>query len=178
MLLDRPEDFVRLLSERGGLHYGEDVTQAEHALQCAALAEADGAPETLIAAALLHDVGHLLHDETAAPPEDFQHEALGAQGLRRIFPEAVWRPVALHVAAKRWLCFAEPDYAHGLSAASRHSLDLQGGPYDAAAAARFEAAPAWREAVRLRRYDDSGKDLAARVRPLNDYEMLLRRIAS
>jgi phosphonate degradation associated HDIG domain protein len=178
MQLDRPEDFIRLFRERGDRRYGEDVTQTEHALQCAALAEADGAAETLIAAALLHDVGHLLEDESVTPPEDFRHEALGAGILRRVFPEAVWRPVALHVAAKRWLCFAEPAYATGLSAASQHSLSLQGGPYDVAEAERFTTAPYWREAVRLRRFDDAGKDVEARVKGLKDYENLLERVAS
>ena len=122
------EDIERLYAERGTLHYGEGVTQMEHAVQCAALAEEDGAPPSLIAAALLHDVGHLFEDEDAVlrADHDGRHEIAGAQALKGLFGQAVRAPIALHVAAKRYLCCREPAYFDALSPASQASLALQG----------------------------------------------------
>jgi phosphonate degradation associated HDIG domain protein len=155
--LSNLKDIERLYAERGGLKYGEDVTQLEHALQCAALARDDGAPDSLVAAALLHDVAHLFVSEDDATTADDRHQTVGAKALSALFDEAVVRPVALHVAAKRHLCFKEPAYRDALSAASKASLDLQGGPFNMEQATAFEREPYWREAVTLRRYDDSGK---------------------
>jgi phosphonate degradation associated HDIG domain protein len=159
-------DIEQVYAERGGQHYGEDVTQIEHAVQCAALAEADNASASLIAAALLHDIGHLFarDDEVASFTHDGRHEVAGARLLAGLFGEAVCQPIALHVAAKRYLCFREPLYHEALSLASRQSLALQGGPFDAAEAAAFEHHAYWRDAVLLRRFDDKGKqdELSAR----------------
>ncbi len=117
------------------------------------------APE-LIAAALLHDVGHLLHglpEDAAAHGIDGRHEQAGAAWLRRYFRPAVVDPVRLHVAAKRYLCAVEPDYHAGLSEASQGSLRLQGGPMNPDEVRRFEQEPWFRCAVALRRWDDAAK---------------------
>ena len=54
--------------QRGAEQYtGEPVTQLEHALQSAWLAEQTGADDELVTAALLHDLGHLLADHGATP---------------------------------------------------------------------------------------------------------------
>jgi phosphonate degradation associated HDIG domain protein len=174
------DDIADLYAARGHLRYGEDVTQMEHALQCAALAEEGGATPALIVAALLHDVGHLLAyaDEAGDFTADDRHEAAGASALSGLFDEAVRAPIALHVAAKRWLCRAEPAYQRGLSAASRHSLALQGGPFDAEQAAAFERAPCWRDAVVLRRFDDIGKRDEATRRLFSDYLPIMRALLS
>jgi phosphonate degradation associated HDIG domain protein len=151
-----------MIEERGETLYGgEAVTQAQHALQCAQLAENEGASPALITAALLHDVGHLLEDDFDDAPAhdtDRHHEDLGDTFLARWFGPDVTEPVRLHVAAKRYLCAVEPDYLAGLSPASRHSLMLQGGPMNDAEVAEFEAGPHAEDAVRLRRWDDLGKD--------------------
>jgi phosphonate degradation associated HDIG domain protein len=144
---------------------GERVTQLSHALQCAAAAEREGAPAPLIVAALLHDVGHLVHDlgpRPAARGIDDRHEEGGALWLRRLFGPEVSEPVRLHVAAKRYLCAVEPGYFGTLSPASVRSLELQGGRFDASDAAAFIAEPHAEEAVRLRRWDEAAKqpDLA------------------
>lgn len=153
------EEIEQLYAARGGLHYGEGVTQVEHALQSAVLAQAQGCAPSLIVAALLHDIGHLLEreEDVAESRFDDRHEATGARVLQALFPEAVCRPVALHVAAKRYLCFMEAQYWAGLSLASQKSLELQGGPFDQAQALAFERAPYWHDAVQLRRFDDMGK---------------------
>ena len=157
--LSRVEDIERLYAARGGLRYGEGVTQIEHALQCAALLEEQGASPGLIAAGLLHDIGHLFEDESSVTESglDDRHEATGANALAGLFVEAVWKPIALHVSAKRYLCFKERPYFEALSPASKQSLALQGGPFDAAKAAAFEKLPHWQDAVLLRRADDAGK---------------------
>ena len=145
---------------RGRDHYGEGVSQQEHALQAAWLAERQGASPALIVAALLHDIGHLLHDlpeDIADQDVDTEHESLGSAWLSQYFGPEVSEPVRLHVAAKRYLCAAEPGYLDQLSAASQQSLALQGGPLDAAAAAAFRAAPGAEAAIRLRRWDDEAK---------------------
>jgi gamma-butyrobetaine dioxygenase len=168
-----------LYAARGGLSYGESVSQIEHAVQCAALAEADGHPPSLIVAALLHDVGHLLEEEArvTGASVDGHHEDLGAEALSGLFDQAVLAPIALHVAAKRYLCFAEPAYVHGLSPASMRSLKLQGGPFDAAAAAEFQSRPHWHEAVALRRYDDTGKRAEPSMRRFGDFAPLMEQVS-
>jgi phosphonate degradation associated HDIG domain protein len=150
-----------LFRRRGGsLYGGEAVTQLEHALQAAHMAERAGAEPALVTAALLHDVGHLLHDLPADAPDkgiDDVHEKLGDAWLRRHFVPAVCDPVRLHVAAKRYLCAVEPVYLASLSEPSRLSLQLQGGPFAEAEAREFEREPFFRESVALRRWDDLAK---------------------
>ncbi|HEY8948244.1 MAG TPA: hypothetical protein VIM56_05115 [Rhizomicrobium sp.] len=155
--LSRIEDIERLYAVRGGLRYGEGVTQIEHALQSASLVEGGGGPLSLVVAALLHDIGHLFEAEADTLRADDRHEASAAKALATLFDEPVWKPIALHVAAKRYLCFSDPAYFASLSPASKISLELQGGVFDAAKAAAFEKLPYWREAVMLRRADDAGK---------------------
>jgi predicted HD phosphohydrolase len=169
------EDIERLYAARGGRSYGEGVSQIEHALQSAALAEAQGAAPSLIVAALLHDIGHLFEDEDDAG-WDHRHEAAGAAVLAGLFGEGVCQPIALHVAAKRWLCFQEADYLAALSAASQRSLALQGGAFDAAGAAAFERLSYWREAVALRRLDDAGKRAEPCGRAFTDFVPSMRAI--
>ena len=174
--LSSPEDLARLYAARGDRTYGEGVTQTEHALQCAALAEAAGADPSLVVAALLHDIGHLFVDEAEGTISDTRHEVVGARTLAGLFGEAVSGPVALHVAAKRYLCLREPGYFDALSAASQVSLALQGGPFEAAEAAAFERLPHWREAVALRRFDDLGKRQERSERAVAEYVPLMRRL--
>jgi [1-hydroxy-2-(trimethylamino)ethyl]phosphonate dioxygenase len=145
---------------RGHRHYGESVTERQHALQCATFASRAGEPDTVVAACLLHDYGHLLHDlgeDIAGHGVDARHEDLGAAVLERWFPPEVVDPVRLHVAAKRYLCWKEPSYLAGLSPASHQSLMLQGGPMTDGEASAFESHPNYVPAVSLRRYDDQGK---------------------
>jgi gamma-butyrobetaine dioxygenase len=156
--------------------YGEDVSQLSHMLQTAALAVADGAPDALVAAALLHDVGHFAAPPPAARP--VPHEAVGVEWLRPLFGPDVWRPVGLHVAAKRYLCATSPGYLEQLSGASQKSLVEQGGVFTPAQAERFIAAPYAKDAVRLRLYDDAAKVPDAPTPPLASYRELLDRLAT
>jgi phosphonate degradation associated HDIG domain protein len=177
---DLVENIFDAFAQRGADSYGEEVTQLEHALQCAQLATEDRAPASLVAAALLHDFGHFFEGRGEAAERDgadAHHEAHGAALLRRWYGTEVTSPVALHVAAKRYLCAVEPGYEAKLSPASVLSLELQGGRFTPEQARRFVAAPFASEAIRLRRYDDGGKLAGAKVPPLESYADLLRRVA-
>jgi phosphonate degradation associated HDIG domain protein len=150
-----------MFRDRGGsLYGGEAVTQQEHALQAALLAEQSGADAPLIAAALLHDVGHLLHELPNDAPDqgiDDAHEDLAARWLREWLPTGTVEPVRLHVAAKRYLCATNADYFARLSPPSVQSLKLQGGPMNAIEIDQFRASPFFRDAVRLRGWDEAAK---------------------
>lgn len=161
--------------------YDEEITQREHAEQCAALAVADGAAPSLVAAALLHDVGHLLSlDGGADGPDasnDLGHEGVGAAFLAGVFGPEVTAPISLHVRAKRYRCAVDPAYEAGLSSGSRHSLMLQGGPAHPGEVERFESNPGFADAVVLRSWDDGGKVDGLEVRPFADYLPMLRSLA-
>lgn len=154
------EQIVRLYRTAGAARYGmEAINQEQHALQCALLAEQAGAAPELVAAALLHDLGHLLvreMPETAASKDDL-HEYRAIPFLRGAFTDAVIEPVRLHVAAKRFLCAVDASYGDSLSPASRRSLELQGGAFTTTEAEHFIAQPYAADAVDLRRWDDLAK---------------------
>ncbi len=168
---------MRLFLERGNMEYGEDVTERMHALQCGSLAERDGRSDALIAAAFLHDIGHLLHDlgeDIASAGVDAKHEDVGDAWLRRYFPDEVTEPVRLHVESKRYLA-RDAGYRAALSAASERSLMLQGGPMNDAQAAEYEKGPHFEAAVTLRRYDDTGKDPSLAEIPVEHFRPYLER---
>jgi phosphonate degradation associated HDIG domain protein len=167
MTLER--ELLGIFAGRATRRYGlADINQLQHALQSAALAERQGEDAAMIAAALLHDIGHMIHDQgedPAAAGIDDRHEIGGADWLAERFGPEVSDPVRLHVAAKRYLVSTEPDYAARLSVDSVRSLALQGGIMDAAAQAAFRAEPHAAAALRLRRIDEAAKDPQARTEP-------------
>lgn len=176
------DEVLALIDGWGRERYDEEVTQLDHALQTAAHARAEDAEPALVAAALLHDVGHLLVLRAGGAADgdvdvDLAHEARGARWLAPLFPAAVTGPIALHVAAKRYRCAVDAAYHGSLSAGSVRSLVRQGGPMDAEERARFERNPAHLDAVRLRGWDDAGKDLEAAVPDLASYGPLLEALA-
>jgi gamma-butyrobetaine dioxygenase len=172
-----PSEVIDLMTKRGAAAYfGEPVSQLEHALQCAWLAARDASPRDLVIAALLHDIGHLLHDlpESAANHGiDVLHEIAGYEWILSRFGVGVAEPVRHHVAAKRYLCWAEPRYLESLSPASVQSLELQGGMFTDAEARQFEALPHYRDAVMLRRWDDRAKIAGLAVPELGEYREML-----
>jgi len=184
------DDVIALYERWGADRYDEQLSQLEHALQTAALAGTAGAPDPVVVAALLHDVGHLLALASGrpagggdpldpAPPDevDLGHEAVGARYLAGLFPPTVTGPISLHVRAKRYRCTVDPAYHDSLSAGSRSSLVRQGGRLDPAARAAFERHPGFAVAVALRGWDDGGKVDGLRVPGLGDHRALLQRVA-
>jgi gamma-butyrobetaine dioxygenase len=147
----------KLFAGPGAAAYlGEAVSVATHMLQAGLLAERSGAHDELIAAALLHDVGHLVAPTSS--DVDAQHEVRGANWLTGWFGEGVTEPVRLHVAAKRYLCHASAGYVENLSPASRHSLALQGGVMSATEAEAFAHLAYANDAIAVRRWDEAAKD--------------------
>jgi|SRR5215471_7086989 len=154
------DEVIQILESRGGEAYlGEPLSQLDHALQTARLARKSGAGDYLVIAALLHDIGHLLTPESTPGAHEFdrRHEGIGAAWLARCFGPDVTEPIKLHVTAKRYLCRADRKYVRELSAASIHSLELQGGPLKQAEVLDFENNPFYNAAVQLRRWDDGAK---------------------
>lgn len=157
----RIAELAAIIDGKGHGQYGlADINQRQHALQAASLADGEQAGAALVTAALLHDIGHMVHDlghDPASQGIDDRHEELGHDWLVRWFGPAVTEPVRLHVAAKRYLCATDPSYFGKLSRDSVLSLSLQGGPMSADEVARFEALPHHAAAVRLRRWDEAAK---------------------
>lgn len=171
-------EIQRLFDTRGALVYGEAVTQIEHALQCGTLAEQQAAPVPLVLAAWLHDIGHMQHrDPEAAVNEgrDDAHETLGSRFLERWFGPDVAEPVRLHVDAKRYLCATDAGYRDQLSPISKRTLEIQGGPMSGAEVDAFERVPYSADAVRLRRWDDAGKQPGMATRPFEHFMALAAR---
>jgi phosphonate degradation associated HDIG domain protein len=166
-------DVERLFAEHGHIEYsGEGVSQVEHALQAAELAERAGASHELITAAFLHDLGHLLNLQGESPTTrgiDDQHQYFSIPFLRPLFGPAVIEPIRLHVDAKRALCALDPGYHEALSADSKRSLALQGGIFTPEEAAAFSAKPYAADAMRLRRWDDAAKVAGAQTPPIGHY---------
>jgi phosphonate degradation associated HDIG domain protein len=175
------DEILEVFAKRGsGAYFGEGVSMTDHALQAAYHAQSAAAPPSLVIAALLHDVGHLVvdvPDDIADWTEDARHEEIGGAWLARRFPPEVSEPVRLHVPAKRYLCATDARYFSKLSAASVATLKLQGGPMSAANVALFETERFHKEAVRVRQWDDQGK-VAGLVTPnLEDYRALIEGMA-
>lgn len=160
--MDIISEIIDTFGRNGSALYdgGEIVTQSQHALQAAHFAEQEGKPGTLIAAALLHDYGHVMDNskDTADRDTDGKHELAGARFLEKYFVSAVTEPGRLHVAAKRYLCATEQEYCTRLSPVSVRSLELQGGPFTKEQAAAFETNAHYADAVQVRRYDERAKE--------------------
>ena len=167
------EDIGKLFRDHGHIAYeGDGVSQAEHALQAAELAENADAGAELVTAALLHDLGHLLNRQGKTPTMrgiDDQHQYVAIPFLRGVFPASVLEAIRLHVEAKRALCALEPDYYERLSEDSKRSLTLQGGVFTQAQVQEFLARPHSDDALKVRRWDDAAKAAGARTRPLSHY---------
>ena len=162
-----------------GEYLGEPVTIGAHMLQCAQLAEETGAADEVVAAALLHDVGHFTHEFEADAADhgiDTVHEEAGAKILEEWFPRLVVDCVRYHVDAKRYLCATKPTYFDRLSEASIHSLNLQGGPMSDEEVAAFEENPGLREIIQVRYWDEAGKDPAKATPDFAHYAPLLQRV--
>jgi [1-hydroxy-2-(trimethylamino)ethyl]phosphonate dioxygenase len=173
--------FIADIFERRGAeeYLGEPVTLSEHMLQGAWFAEQDGAPDELVVAALLHDIGHFTSEFGTYTPddkEDRHHDDAGADVLEPFFPPVITECVRLHVAAKRYLCATDSSYYGKLSPASVHTLALQGGPMSDEEVVQFRTNPFHEEAVRVRLWDEKGKVPGMKTRSFRDYVPLLERV--
>jgi phosphonate degradation associated HDIG domain protein len=174
------DEILAIFQSRGsGAYFGESVSMTEHALQAAYFAQTAAAPPRLIIAALLHDIGHLVDDvsnDIADWTVDAHHERIGSHWLAKRFRPEVSEPVRLHVPAKRYLLATNADYFAKLSPASVITLKLQGGPMAAPEVAEFETEPFYKEAVRVRQWDDQGKVAGLKTPGLDDYRALIEEL--
>ncbi len=170
---------LEILAQKGSEQYGQEVvTQLEHALQCATLAEVANRSDEMIAACLLHDFGHLAHDlgdDVALRGLDDRHEYRAIPFLEKLFSPAVTTPIRLHVDAKRYLCAVDATYWESLSPASKRSLELQGGIFSAAEADGFIQQPHAQDAVQLRIWDDCAKVPHLETPSLEYFTQILQR---
>ena len=153
------DEIKSIYKDRGGLKYGENITQLEHAVQCWQLAKRANADIETRVAAFLHDIGHLFYNpELTMNAEDLKHEELAARLLTAWkFPDKVVQLVQSHVWAKRYLVAFESNYIDQLSVASIDSLIKQGGPMSDEEAVEYRKKPYFTECLLLRRWDDYGK---------------------
>jgi [1-hydroxy-2-(trimethylamino)ethyl]phosphonate dioxygenase len=167
------DEIIQHYAAHGTSHFDEvDVTQLGHALQCAHQAERAGASAAMVTACLLHDVGHLINIDARAAidrGEDATHEIRAVQYLGQWFDADVLEPIRWHVDAKRYLTATDPEYFSKLSHGSVRSLEVQGGPFSKAEVAAFEARSHYRDAVQLRRWDESAKSPTAEPPPLEHF---------
>ena len=175
------DEILAIFNRRGaGAYFGEDVSMTEHALQAAYFAQAAAAPPSLVLAALLHDIGHLIEDvpdDLADWTSDAHHEQIGGQWLARRFRSEVSEPVRLHVPAKRYLLATDDKYFAKLSPASVVTLKLQGGPMTAQEVAKFQTERYGKDAVRIRQCDDQGKVAGLKTPGLTDYCSMIEALA-
>ena len=173
-IVDYIEDVFR---RRGAESYlGDQVTMAQHMLQTAQCAEKDGANNSQIVAALLHDIGHYkneIHETSLAKGIDNFHEEAGANFLEDFFPRSVVEPIRQHVGAKRYLCAVKSDYLERLSPASVHTLNLQGGSMNKEEVKEFEKNDYIEQCIQLRYWDDEGKDPERGHPPFSYYRSLI-----
>ena len=162
----------------GHLDYGEHISMQDHMLQTAHLADCKGENDTVVVASLLHDYGHLIcnmPNNTFEDGMDNFHEQLGAKSLENWFGEEIIGAIALHVDAKRYLCSASPGYRDKLSQASITTLAVQGGPMSKQEMFRFREKKGYQMALKVRIYDDQGKDPQMERPELDHYIPMLRK---
>ncbi len=171
------ETIIKILSFKGHYQYRQEpITQLQHALQCATLAELARASNELIVACLFHDFGHLVHnlgEDAAKKSINDHHEYRSIKYLKHLFGEAVTEPIRLHVEAKRYLCATRPNYFTTLSPASQQSLELQGGAFSSDAAAEFIQQPYAEDAVQLRIWDDQAKIVGIKTPDLEYFTQII-----
>lgn len=169
-----------IFKRRGADSYlGEDITMSEHMLQGALLAEEAGASDELIAAALLHDIGHYTNefpDDALVQGIDNHHDKAGAAVLAPFFPGVVVDCVRYHVAAKRYLCATDPGYIDRLSEASIHTLNLQGGPMSDGEVKAFQTSPHLADILQVRFWDEDGKVEGKLTPDFDHYAPVLQRV--
>lgn len=173
-VIDRIEQLFETRGRRPCRYGSSPVSALDHALQCAQLAEWGLAPDALVAAALLHDLGHLVEPSHRGPDLDNLHELRAVAFLHDAFEADVLEPIRLHVQAKRYLVAADPHYVAELSPRSIRLLGLQGGPMTDDERRRFECEPHGADAVALRRWDDLARRPLHRTPGFDHFRPLLR----
>lgn len=176
------EFIAGIFARRGAEEYlGEEVNISEHMYQAGHLAEAAGASEEIIVAALLHDIGHFTNefpDDAAELGIDSHHDRAGAAVVAPFFPSIVTDCIRHHVSAKRYLCAVDPDYFDALSDASVLSLKLQGGPLTSEAADKFAQNTDIEAIVQVRKWDDEAKVSGKKTESFEYFAPMIQRVVN
>ncbi len=157
------------------LYIGEKITISEHMIQSAMLAEKTKSKDAFICSCLLHDYGHFIiedPDGLVKNNKDGNHESLGYEYLKNFFKKEVGEPIKHHVLGKRYLARNKKYYNH-LSEASKVSLKLQGGILKKKQSNDFEKMPYFKNAIKLRKFDELAKKTNIKIKSINDYKDLL-----
>ena len=162
-------------SNNKSLYIGEELTISEHMIQTAMLAEKNKCSDDLICSSLLHDYGHFIlmnPNQLVTDLIDGNHETVGSNYLKKYFSSKIIEPILLHVDAKKYLA-RNKKYFNNLSEASKTSLKLQGGIMSDYEAKQFEQTKNYKNAIKLRRFDEAAKKQNIKIKDVKDYKELL-----
>jgi predicted HD phosphohydrolase len=174
-MLNIVEEIIFNFSNNKFLYIGEGLTMSEHMIQTAMLAEKNKCSGDLICSSLLHDYGHfVLEDPNQLVSDhiDGNHEKIGANYLKEYFSNEIIEPILFHVDAKKYLA-RNKKYFDDLSEASKISLKLQGGIMSDNEAKKFEKNKNYKNAIKLRSFDEGAKKQNIKIKNIKDYKELL-----
>lgn len=170
------DELFNFFQESGFEEYaGEKVSQLEHALQAAKLAEEENFDDEVILAALFHDIGHLMKiqndDEKMGIFGVKDHEQIGAHYLlENGFSQKIVELIKGHVRTKKYLAYKNPLYKSTLSEASLKTLDYQGGPMTKVEAENFEKDDFFHLHLKMREWDDKAKIPGLKTKSISEYK--------
>ncbi len=174
--MDIVEKIISNFKNNKSLYIGENVTISEHMIQSAMMAEKSRSKDYLVCSCLLHDYGHFIlddPDELVRKNQDGKHEDIGYEYLKKFFKREIVEPIKHHVIAKRYLS-RNKKYYNRLSNASIVSLKLQGGPLNSKEAKSFEKEEFFKEAIKLRKFDEEAKKVGFKIKDIIQYKDLLK----
>jgi len=174
--MDIIEKIISNFKNNKSLYIGENVTISEHMIQSAMIAEKSKSKDFLICSCLLHDYGHFIlddPDELVRKNQDGKHEDIGYEYLKKFFKREIVEPIKHHVMAKRYLA-RDKKYYNKLSNASVVSLELQGGLLNSKEAKSFENEEFFKEAIKLRKFDEAAKKVGVKIKDIIQYKDLLK----
>ena len=174
--MDIIEKIISNFKNNKSLYIGENVTISEHMIQSAMMAEKSKSKDYLVCSCLLHDYGHFIlddPDELVTKKQDGKHEDIGYEYLKKFFKREIVEPIKHHVVAKRYLA-RNKKYYNKLSNASVVSLELQGGLLSRKEAESFEKEEFFKEAIKLRKFDEAAKKVGVKIKDIIQYKDLLK----
>ena len=169
------DQIIFAFTNNKSLYIGEELTISEHMIQTAMLAENNKCSSNLICSSLLHDYGHFVVEDPnllVTNQIDGNHETIWANYLKTFFSNEIIEPILLHVDTKKYLT-RDKKYLNSLSEASKVSLKLQGGVMSDNEAEQFEQNKNYKNAIKLRRFDEGAKKQNIKIKNIEDYKELL-----
>jgi len=188
--MEKPLDLYIKYGNEG--YIGEEITQFQHGVQAALLAERyykecdNKLKYQLILGALFHDIGHLLiyEDDTLQKMGEVgvkDHEELGADYLVSLgYPKLVSELARQHIKTKRYLISTKKNYYEELSEASKETFKYQGGKLNEGEIYYFEKDIYFGYHLSMRKFDDMSKSTDPKLlnyikdsRPIDYYRHMI-----